>query len=225
MLTNRQCVYIIAYNYLFLKQVEHKILSLCMAAGAITILFLSLFNPTRAFGYSDTDRAQTISVDKKVRSIGDTQYYDNIESSQKTFFEKDTIEFQIKVENIGTELMHNINVKDMLPKYLSLVFYPGSFDDDQDIVEWNIEKLTAGESKTYLIRAKINDSTKLNALTKQTNKTEACGSGKCDADYASYFIGKASIPATGASNIVLKTGLIALIAGLGFWFRKKARGY
>lgn len=205
---------------------EHKILNFSLILGAIAILFLSLFNPTRAFGYyNSTDSAQIISVDKKVRSIGDTQYYDNIEASNKTFYEKDVIEFQIKIENIRTEVIYNINVKDILPKYLSLIFYPGTFDDDQYIVEWNIDKLEAGESKTYLIRATINNSSKLNALTKETNKAEACGGGKCDVDNASYFIGKASIPATGVSDIVLKTGLVASIAGLGFWFRKKARGY
>lgn len=205
---------------------EHKILNFSLILGAIAILFLSLFNPTRAFGYyNGTDSAQIISVDKKVRSIGDTQYYDNIEASKKTFYEKDVIEFQVKVENIRTEVIYNINVKDMLPKYLSLIFYPGTFNNDQYIVEWNIDKLNAGESKTYLIRARINDSTKLNVLTKQSNKAEACGAGKCDVDNASYFIGKAIIPATGVSDIVLKTVLVASTAGLGFFFRKKARGY
>ena len=204
---------------------EHKILNISLALGAMAILFLSLFNPTKAFGYNDGDRAQTISVDKKVRSIDDSQYYDNIESSKKTFYENDVVEFQIKVENIGTEVMYNINVKDMLPKYLSLIFNPGTFNDDQDIVEWNIDKLEAGESKTYLIRAKINDSSKLNVLTKQTNKAEACGAGQCDTDNASYYIGKVTVPATGAQDIILKTVLVASVAGLGFCFRKKARGY
>jgi len=205
--------------------VEHKILNLSLALGAISILFLSLFSPTRAFGYNDTDIVQNISVDKKVRSLSDTEYYDNIESSKKTFYEGDLIEFQINIENIGTEVMYNVNVKDLLPKYLSLIFYPGTFDDDQYITEWNIDKLEAGESKTYLIRAKINNSSKLNVLTKQTNKAEACGAGQCDADNASYYIGKVIVPATGASDILLKTGLVITTAGLGFLFRKKARGY
>jgi len=205
--------------------VEHKILNLSLALGAISILFLSLFSPTRAFGYNDNDRVQNISVDKKVRSLSDTEYYDNIESSKKTFYEGDLVEFQINIENIGTEVMYNINVKDFLPKYLSLIFNPGTFSDDQDIIEWNIDKLEAGENKTYLIRAKINNSSELNVLTKQTNKVEACGAGQCDADNSSYYIGKVTIPATGASDILLKTGLIISLVGLGFGFRKKARGY
>jgi len=204
---------------------KHKILNLSLALGAMAILFLSLFNPTKAFGYETNNTVKRISIDKKVRSIGDTQYYDNIEASKKTFYEKDIVEFQVNVKNVSTEVMYNINVKDILPKYLSLVFYPGKFDNDQYIVEWNIDKLEAGESKTYSIRAKINNSGKLNVLTKETNKAEACGAGQCDADYASYFIGKTGVPATGASDILLKTGLVITTAGLGFLFRKKARGY
>lgn len=191
----------------------------------MAVLFLSLFNPTQAFGYNDSDNTKTISIDKKVRSIDDSQYYDNIESSKKTFFEKDTIEFQIEVKNIGTEIVYNINIKDMLPKYLSLVFNPGKFDNDQDIVEWNIDKLEANESKTFLIRATINDSTKLNVTTKQTNKAEACGAGQCDNDTASYFIGKATVPATGASDIAVKTILVTLLAAGGFSLRKFVREY
>lgn len=223
-LTNRQSGNIIAYNYILITQVEHKILNLSLALGAIAILYLSLFNPTRAYGYND-NQIKRISVDKKIRDIGSTQYFDNIESSNKTFFEEDIVEFQVNVKNVSPEVMYNINVKDFLPKYLSLIFYPGKFDNDQSIIEWNIDKLNADESKTYLIRAKVNNSAKLNMRTKQTNKAEACGAGQCDNDNASYFIGKIGIPATGASDIILKTGLVASIAGLGFLFRKKARGY
>lgn len=204
---------------------EHKIINFSLALGAMAILFLSLFNPTKAFGYNDTDNTKVISIDKKVRSTDDSQYYDNIESSKKTFYENDVVEFQIEVKNIGTQVVYNINVKDMLPKYLSLVFNPGKFDSDQNIVEWNIDKLEANESKNYLIRAKINNSTKLNVSTKQTNKAEACGAGQCDVDTASYFIGKVTVPATGASDIVIKTILVALLAIGGFSLRKFVREY
>ena len=173
---------------------EHKIINISLALGAMAVLFLSLFSPTKAFGYDDSNSTKTISIDKKVRSIGDTQYYDNIESSSKTFYENDVIEFQINVKNTSDKTLNNINVKDILPKYLSLIFYPGTFNADQYIVEWTIDTLASNESKSYLIRAKINNSTSLNVLTKQTNKAETGVDGKYDSDNASYFIGKVSVP-------------------------------
>lgn len=192
----------------------------------MAILFLSLFSPFKVYGqsYSQGEKVK-LSIDKKIRSVGSTQYFDNIEASNKTFYENDLIEFQIKIENISDEVVYNIKAEDILPKYLTLIFYPGTFNNDQYIIEWNIDKLEAGESKTYLIRAKINDSEKLNALTKQTNKVESCGGGSCDQDYASYFIGKTTVPATGASDIALKTILVISTAATGFYFRKLARGY
>lgn len=191
----------------------------------MAVLFLSLFSPINAYGYETTNVPKEISIDKKVRSIGDSQYVDNIESSTKTFYENDVIEFQVNIKNTSDKTLNNINVKDILPKYLSLIFYPGTLNTDQNVVEWKIDSLASNETKTYLIRAKINGSTGLNVLTKQTNKAESCGDGQCDNDTSSYFIGKSTVPATGASDIALKTGLVITLVGLGFGFRKKARGY
>lgn len=206
---------------------KNKILNLSFTVGAMAILFSSLFSPLKVYGqsYSQGETINKLSIDKKIKAIGDTQYVDNIEASKKTFYENDVIEFQIRIENTFTEPVYNINTKDFLPKYLELIFNPGTFEQDQRIIEWNIDQLNPGESKTYLIRAKVKDVTKLNVLTKETNKVETCGGGSCDQDYASYFIGKSSVPATGASDIIVKTVLVTLIAGSGFYFRKIARGY
>ncbi|MFA6368924.1 MAG: hypothetical protein WCX20_00900, partial [Candidatus Shapirobacteria bacterium] len=94
---------------------ENKILSISFVLTAIAILTLSLFNPLKVRGYYPNDVKRELSIDKKIRSIGDTQYFDNIESSRKTFFERDTIEFQIKIENIGNQTLNDIKVKDSLP--------------------------------------------------------------------------------------------------------------
>lgn len=206
---------------------KNKIVSISFVISAVAILSLSLFNPFKAYGqyYSQTENIKELSVDKKLRYIDQNEYVDNIEASKKTFFEKDIVEFQIRIENIGNETLTNIKVKDNLPKYLSLIFYPGTFNKTENMVEWTIDKLDPGQSKEYLIRAKIQNATKISALTKQTNRAEAKVDNLSDSDNASYFIGKTTVPATGASDIVLKTILVALTAGSGFYFRKKARGY
>jgi uncharacterized repeat protein (TIGR01451 family) len=207
--------------------VEHKILNISFIFGAIAILFFSLFSPLKAYGqyYSQSENNKEISIDKKIRAIGDTQYFDNIEASRKTFFEKDVIEFQIKVENTGKETLNNIKVRDTLPKYLGLIFNPGTFNEKGNLVEWTIDKLDPGQSKEYLIRAKIKDSTKISVLTKETNNVEAKVDNLSDSDNASYFIGKNTVPNTGASDLIVKTILVTLTASGGFYFRKLARGF
>lgn len=207
---------------------EHKILSISFALSAVAILFLSLLNPFTAFGaeyYSSETNTKSLLIDKKVRSIDDNQYYDNIEASKKIFYDKDVVEFQIKVENTGKETLKNVYVRDTLPKYFGLIFNPGNFNASQNTVEWTIDSLAPNETKTYLIRGKIKDADKLTVLTKQTNKAETNVDGIGDVDTASYFIGKVTVPDTGASDIVIKTVLVGLVAGSGLCLRKKVRGY
>lgn len=206
---------------------EHKILNISFVFTALAILALSLANPFRAYGqyYSQTGDKKEIAIDKKVRSIGDTQYVDNIEASKKIFYEKDVVEFQIKVENIGNQTLNNIKVRDTLPKYFQLVFHPGAYFTSENIVEWTIDSLEAGASKTYLIRGRINGSTGLTTLTNQTNVAESKVENLADSDNASYFIGKVTVPVTGAGDVVVKTILVISLAASGFYFRKMARGY
>ena len=207
---------------------EYKFLKNSLVLSAIAILSLSLLNPTKSYSqyYSSTEIKKEISVDKKIKEINQKEYVDNITASNRTFFEKDIIEFQVKVENIGNEDLKNIKVKDILPEHLSLIFYPGKFNKDNNEIEWSIENLAPGENKKYLIRAKIENSSQISAaLAKKTNRVEVVVDNLNDSDTASYFIGKPIVPETGASDIIIKTILIALTGTGGFYFRKLASGY
>ena len=206
---------------------EHKILNISLVFTALVILLLSLANPSRAYGqyYTQTGEKKEIAIDKKVRSINDSEYVDNIAASTRVFYEKDVVEFQVKVENIGTQTLNNITVKDILPKYLELIFHPGTYYQDGNTLEWKIDSLEAGKSKTYLIRARIANSTALTATTKQTNLAETKVENLGDRDEASYFIGRVIVPATGAGDVIIKTVLVITLAATGLYFRKFARGY
>ncbi len=207
---------------------EYKFFKNSLVLSAIAILSLSLFNPNKAYSqyYSSTETKKEISVDKKLRGINQREYIDNITASNKTFFEKDVVEFQIKVENIGNQTLNNVKVKDTLPNYLALIFYPGTFNSENNQIEWNIDTLNPGEVKKYLIRAKIQNSDQLSAsLTKKTNRVNVNVENLNDSDTASYFIGRPIVPDTGASDVIIKTILVALAGTGGLYFRKLARGY
>ncbi|MFA5532661.1 MAG: hypothetical protein WDA13_03665 [Candidatus Shapirobacteria bacterium] len=209
-----------------MKQVEHKIMSIVLVIAAMVVLFSSL-SPIKAGATSySSDDEKRISIDKKLRSIYDSEYQDNIASSQKVFYEEDLIEFKIKVENTGDTVLKNIKVTDNLPPFLKLVFHPGTFDETNNKVEWTIEELAAGEVKDYLIRAKIDKSKDVKTLTKETNVAGVCVDKICDRDDASYFIGDGvSIPNTGDAGLLIKTSIVLSLTGAGFLFRKYARGY
>jgi len=211
-----------------MKQVEHnKSIALFLVLVAMAVLFSSIFSiKANATSYYSSDDEKTISIDKKIRTIKNTEYKDNISASEKIFYENDLVEFKIVVENTGDGVLKNIKVVDYLPPFLKLVFYPGSFDKTNNKVEWTIDELNAGHSQEFLIRAKISDSKNVRTLTKETNVAKVCVDEICDKDDAVYYIGNGvAIPDTGNTDLILKTIVVLTLVGSGIAFRKYARGY
>ena len=208
-----------------------KILQPKYVLSLMTALFLSvLFVPSVAFAdsYNSNSSNPTIVVDKKIRAVGDTNFYDNISSQQKTFVEGDQIEFLISVQNRGTNNLSNINVTDYLPKYLSLMIFPGINNVTDRTVKTTIDNLNPGESKDFIIRARISDlptSNYANSLIQLNNRACASNNQASDCDNAKYFVGMSTTPVTGSNEILIETmfGLVIIIGSVGF--RKLARGY
>jgi uncharacterized repeat protein (TIGR01451 family) len=211
-----------------MKQVEHKILSMVMVIAALAVLFLS-FKPILARGESySNDNRKELSIDKQLRSVSDSKYVDNIASSTRVFYQNDLIEFKIRVENTGTGVLKNIKVTDNLPPFLTLIFFPGTYDKTNNKVDWTIDQLNAGDSQEFLIRAKIDNAKEVKTLTKETNVSTVRVDELGDKDDASYFIaagGGVSIPNTGDPSLLIKTGIVVTLGLTGFALRKKIRGY
>lgn len=203
-----------------------------------TSLFLSLFgliwcgvslkSEVLAQYYGSNTSNPKITVDKKVRPINDSTFYDNIDPSKKVFFEGEQIEFKIVVENTGNQTLTNVKLIDLLPKYLNLIFYPGvNNKTDNNIVE-NIGSLEPGKSKEYLIRATISNlptSTVVDKRIQEINKVNATSDQASDNDQASYFVALKSMPATGANDILIKTVLVTMSGLTALGLRKLSRGY
>jgi len=201
-------------------------------------LFGVLINPknVKADSYSSDDQ-KTISIDKKLRSIHDSKYVDNISSSTRTFRNGDVVEFFVKVTNSGDTKLKNIKVTDNLPPFLKLIFYPGSYNSTDNKVEWTIDELNAGHSQEFLIRAKIDKATEVKTLTRETNVASVRVDELGARDDATYYIlhkevstvedgkGEIIVPVTGSGTLIFETiGVIS--AGLtGLALRKKIRGY
>ena len=205
---------------------KYLTLKISFALMALAILALSLKFPNGVMAqYNQSTVKKTISVDKKVRSLPDTNFFDNIDRDKKVFHTGDLIEFSIRIENTGDQELTQIQAEDSLPKYLELFFNPGTYNKDSNTISWKIDSLKPAESKTFLIRAKIAPIASNSAETKLTNLVEVQANGLNDKDTASYFINEGSIPNTGDNTLLIKTSaVLAAIAG-AFALRKFARGY
>jgi len=207
---------------------KNKILSITLAITALAILALSLTQPLKAHAqyYNEANQSNMISVDKKVRSIDNDYYSDNIESSKRVFHEGEIIEFSITVENIGKDNLKNIQVIDTLPTNLSLIFYPGTFDKTNNKVSWTVDSLNPAEVKKYLVRAKIVDTQLLTAnIVQMTNVADVKGDNVSARDQSIYFIGKAQIPRTGNTALPIQTALVVIVGASGIFLRRFVRGY
>ena len=212
-----------------------KVLFVLLLSG---IFGIKLMNPAsvNADSYSNDDQ-KTISIDKKLRYVGDTIYVDNIPSSMRTFKNEDLIEFYVKVTNSGDVNLKNIKVIDNLPPFLKLIFYPGVYNSTDNKIEWVISELNAGHSQKFLIRGKIDKASEVKTLTKETNVASVWVDGIEARDDSSYYIlnqgtttvkdgkGEIIIPVTGSGDLILETIGVISMGLTGFAMRKKIRGY
>lgn len=210
-------------------QVEHRNIKTSFALIAASIFALSLLNPIVAGAqyYSQNDQKRVITIDKKIRLPKDNVVLDNVSDTNYVFVEGDTIEFEIVVTNTGNEDLTDIKLSDVMPQYLSMVFNPGSLDKNSNTVNWNLDKLSPGESKTYVIRAKISGVESVNRIQtiKLTNKAYAVAGDVSDKDFATYFVAKKIVPTTGDDSLPVKTFALVSV-GISAWYvRKLARGY
>lgn len=224
-----------------MMQVNKKYSNILFAVLMAGLFGINLINPivVKADAYSSDDQ-KTISIDKKLRSIHDLKYVDNISSTTRTFKNGDVLEFFVKVTNTGDTNLKNVKVTDNLPPFLKLIFFPGTFNSTDNKIEWTIDELNAGHSQEFLIRAKIDKATEVKTLTKETNVASARVDELGARDDATYYIlhkgttsttvtpdgkGEIIIPVTGSGTLVLETiGVISMgLSGLAL--RKKIRGF
>jgi uncharacterized repeat protein (TIGR01451 family) len=208
--------------------VEHKNIKIGFILAAAFGLVFSFFNPgsVGAQYYSQNDLKKIVTIDKKIRLMKENILFDNIPSSKYTFVDGDTIEFEIVVTNAGNEDLTGMTFSDVLPQYLSLVFSPGSVDKNSNTINWDLEKLLPGQSKTYVIRAKISgvESIGVTAM-KLTNKVNVVSGNVNDKDNASYYVAKKMVPTTGDDSLPVKTALLVSGGVLALYLRKLARGF
>jgi uncharacterized repeat protein (TIGR01451 family) len=181
-----------------------------------------------AQSYSQNGGNPSIVIDKKVRPINDSTFYDNIDPNNKVFSEGEQLEFKITVTNNSQQVLYNVELADYLPKYLGLLFYPGVYDKTSNTITDKIDHLNVGESKDFYIRANVNNVPTTTLASKnilQINKACASNNVVSDCDQSQYFISAKNVPGTGASDLLVKTIGALSIAITAVGLRKFARGY
>ena len=187
-------------------------------------LLTALVFPSGVFAdaYSQGEVNYNISIDKKIRPINDSNFYDNIGQDQKVFVNDDVIDYRIVVENTGKDILYDLVVTDYFPVVNQIILAPGEINKTNRQITWKIEKLNAGESKTFTVRAKVVNSS---TWKSQTNVVEVKNNNVYDKDTATFYLNGKVIPVTGNADLVVKSGIALSLSVIALAMRKVARGY
>lgn len=200
----------------------------------LLIGFFGLFQPVNplmaSYIYVDDKPTTQLIVDKKIHTPSVDGWKDNLPPSEFVITKGGLVRFRIVVKNSGDKDLKEIKVIDTLPKYLSLIFHPGEFNQEKREIKWLIDELKAGETKTFEIRAQVDlkDEAIIDGTLCLINKVEAKAiTGEHDQDTVSFCIVAPQIlpeAGSGVGEILIGTGFAAMIGLAGVFLRKYGRG-
>lgn len=187
-------------------------------------LLTALVFPSGVFAdaYSQGEVNYNISIDKKIRPINDSNFYDNISKDQKIFVNDEVIDYRIVVENTGKDILYNLVVTDFYPVVNQIILAPGEINKTNRQIAWKIDTLNPGESKTFTVRAKVINSS---GSMSQTNVVSVKNNNVYDKDTATFYLSGKVIPVTGNTDLVVKSGIVLGLSVIALALRKLARGY
>lgn len=170
-------------------------------------------------------------LNKMVKNPQNGQYVENLTITDAHFLPEQEVTFRIEVRNAGGNELKNVNVKDKLPDFVDFVSGPGNFDNKDRSLNFVIDRLGPGESKTFELKTKVRAEKALpnNQLTCLTNLAQASVNQIFTQDTSVFCIetqvlGVAKeLPKTGIGTTVLTFVGSIMLLGLSLVLFKKAK--
>jgi uncharacterized repeat protein (TIGR01451 family) len=158
---------------------------------------------------------KSFRITKDVRIEGDDDWEDKVTDVA----EDETVEFRIRIKNVGEIEVDNMKMKDILPDELIKIGGSGLTE------EW--DDFEPGETKEFIIKVKVDSEEydRENFEKCVVNKAEAFYKDKFEgADTATVCYGEGEIselPETGAGSFAFLNGLGLGLVSLGTMLKKK----
>lgn len=197
------------------------------------LFFLSIFifrgsAFAQYIGAATVQPARQVLIDKKILFPKNNQFVDNLNIEQHTFLPNQEIIFRVTVTNVIQSDLKNLQVSDKLPDVVNFVSASfGEFDTKNKTINFKIDNLKVGESKTFEIKTKVKPEAELGGnVTCQTNLARVTVNNLVDEDTASFCVAKqvlpttTEMPKTGPSNTLPLLTLSALCLAIGLLMRR-----
>ncbi len=212
------------------------------------LILLSLFLTVRVYGQGgciplygggvSCPKSGEIFIDKQIKHPTKDILVDNLTFFDPKFAPEQLITFRIVVKNTGEQSFDRIEVKDIMPDYLSFISGEGTFNQNEGkngVLTFNIANLKPGESREYWLTSKVFKAGDIpkDLICQLQNRVQARSSDdKFNEDTAQYCVEKVSGVIKGAETIteIPKTGspyfltLLTLLTffKLGLMLKKKS---
>lgn len=191
------------------------------------LLFLILPQPAFAQYVVQTPSPNSqININKLVQDPRNGNFVENLNSNEFLFGVNQEIDFRLDVRNTGQTDLNNIAVSDTLPAQLAFLSGPGAFSDSTNTLNFSVDKLSPGETKTFVVKSKVRTTFEGNVCV--TNFSQASVNNLVSQDTAVVCLGKAILPSlrelpkTGVSSVALYLSTSLLFASLAIGFAKRS---
>lgn len=166
---------------------------------------------TTQYGGETDCQPSDLTVNKQVKNPSNSIFVENLTTTDYTFKPGTDVLYRLTVKNGSGETFDPITVKDTLPTYLEFVSGPGTYNKDSRTLEFKLEKMIAGESRTVEVLAKVVGADQFPAgksLFCVTNVAEASAKNRRDSDSAQVClqngeVTKGGLPVAGFTDFML----------------------
>lgn len=184
-------------------------------------------------GYAATQSCTNITIDKKVQKPGSKDFVDGLSGNDAKYNPGQEVNFQITVQNVGSDKITNLVVTDTLPQFVTFVAGPGSYDKNANKLTFVVASLESGQSQTIYIKTKIVDNVTFpdKGFTCVTNFVRGTEQSGINVDDSTLFcierplkiyqpvLGVKQTPSTGPEAAALP--VLFGMGGFGWFLRKK----
>ena len=137
-----------------------------------------------------------LDIEKKINHPdaskgGIENFVDNLSITDPRFHSGDQITFKLTVTNTGDAMLNTVEVKDILPSYVTFVAGPGNFDSNSKTLTYTLKDLKAKESRTNILTVKVVDDASLPEGTAcSVNQSFVSSEGMSDQDNSQFCVEK-----------------------------------
>lgn len=138
-----------------------KLNTIVLSLIGFGLLFTGLARPVKAQDcttqYGGTTRCVStqLVIIKEVKNPITNNFVKNLSTTDATFSPGGEILFKVTIKNTGSETFDTVTVKDIFPNFLTFEAGPGTYDSANKTLTFTLNNLTAGETRTQEILAKV----------------------------------------------------------------------